>query len=283
MIDLHCHILSGLDDGAKTLEESLQMCLLSYRDGVRTIVATPHILKGIFENNRGMILSKVLELEKAIKEFGVFGSEVEIQSKKMGSKDPFKAKDHTDQINQKYSKDKIDLRIFPGADVHFSEDLLSELESGHLITVGDGGKFIFIEFPFQSIPYGAEGILFQLLARGIIPIITHPERNLEVAQRPKRYYEMIRMGCLGQVTAMSLTGEFGPRVREVAERLLRHNLFHFIASDAHSVNGRPPFLSSAVKSASRIVGKEEALRMVTDYPQAILNGKRPDFREPLTL
>jgi len=139
-----------------------------------------------------------------------------------------------------------------------------------------------VEFEFQGIPYMAEEALFQLLAKGIVPIISHPERNMEIGERPKRYYEMIRMGCLGQVTAMSLTGEFGPGVKKVAEKLLAHRLIHFIASDAHSINGRPPILSTGVKAAEKIVGKEEAQKMVTEYPQAIIEGKRPNIPEPLS-
>ena len=94
---------------------------------------------------------------------------------------------------------------------------------------------------------------------------------------------MIRTGCLGQVTAMSLTGEFSPEVKRVAEKLLAHRLIHFIASDAHSINRRPPVLSTGVRAAEKIVGKEEARKMVTEYPQAILNGKRPNVSEPIEL
>jgi protein-tyrosine phosphatase len=149
------------------------------------------------------------------------------------------------------------------------------------MTVGDGKKYLFIEFPHQMIPYRVEEVLFQLMSRRVIPIITHPERNLEIGQRPQRYYEMIKKGCLGQVTAMSLTGEFGPRVRQIGERLLKNRLIHFIASDAHSTNGRPPILSEGVRAAGRIVGEEEAWKMVTEYPQAVLEGLKPNIPEPL--
>jgi protein-tyrosine phosphatase len=171
-------------------------------------------------------------------------------------------------------------RILPGADVHFSEQILRQLDQGKATTVNDGGKFLFVEFPSYGIPYRAEEVLFQLRARGIIPVISHPERNMEIAKRPQRYYEMIRTGCLGQVTAMSLTGGFGSEIRRVAEKLLNHRLLHFIASDAHSANGRPPVLSDAVREAAKIVGKEQARKMVTEYPQAILEGRRPTLPEP---
>jgi protein-tyrosine phosphatase len=149
------------------------------------------------------------------------------------------------------------------------------------MTVGDGKKFLILEFPFHTIPFGAEEVLFQLMARGIVPVISHPERNLEITRRPERYYEMIRMGCFGQVTAMSLTGGFGGKIKGFAEKLLKKRLIHFIASDAHNLNGRPPILSPAAKEAEKIVGREEAQKMVTEYPGAILEGRKPSVPEPL--
>ena len=267
MIDLHNHILYGRDDGAKTLEESVKMCRISYQDGIRTIVATPHILPGIYENDRSTILSQVVELNNALMKFRALNN---------------------DPITQ-FLNDAACLgphsafRVLPGADVHFSSDLLERLEKKEIVTVNDQGRYLMIEFAFEGIPYQAEEVLFQLMTNGITPIISHPERNTEIEQRPQRYYEMIRMGCLGQVTAMSLTGEFGPGIKKSAERLLAKRLIHIIASDAHSPDGRPPILSAGVKAAGKIVGKEEARKMVTEYPEAIIEGLKPDVPEPISI
>lgn len=273
MIDLHAHILPGLDDGAKTLEESIQMCWISHRDGVRTVVATPHTLNGLYQNDRSTILTKVQELNTALMKCGFQNSEFGIQ-------------DHQAAINLdselRTPNSELHLRVLPGADVHFSGEILLQLDQRKVTTIGDGGRFLFVEFPSQGIPYRAEEVLFQLMAREIIPVISHPERNLEIGQRPLRYYGMIRMGCLSQVTAMSLTGEFGPGVRRIVEMLIKKRLVHVISSDAHSVNGRPPILSEAVRAAEKILGKEEAQKMVNEYPQAILEGKRPNIPEPLS-
>lgn len=248
MIDLHCHILPGLDDGARTLEESLEMCRISFHDGIRTIVATPHALSGIYQNDRLTILSKVQELNKAL---------------------------------HRLLSPAISLEIIPGADVHFSAKVVAHLHRGKALTIGEGGKFLLLEFPSQDIPSHAEVVIFELIASGVTPIISHPERNWEIAQRPKRYYNLLRMGCLGQVTAMSLTGGFGREMREVAERLLKNRLVQVIASDGHSPHERPPALSSAVEAAAKILGEEEARKMVTTYPQAILAGQRPNAPEPI--
>ena len=266
MIDLHSHILHGMDDGAKTLEESIRMCWISYQDGIRTIVATPHILPEIYKNDRSTILSTLHELNTALMKFRVQSSEFGVKN--------------SDSMTQRLNDPMTGFKLLPGADVQFSSDILQRYEREEIVTVNDQGRYLMVEFSFQGIPYQAEEVLFQLLTKRIIPIISHPERNMEIGQRPKRYYEMIRMGCLGQVTAMSLTGGFGHGVKRIAEKLLTNRLIHIIASDAHSTDARPPILSAAVRAAEKIVGKEEARRMVTEYPQAIIDGRRPNVPDP---
>jgi protein-tyrosine phosphatase len=265
MIDLHNHILYGLDDGPETLKESLEMCRLGYGDGIRTIVATPHMLNGVYQSTRAAILSRTQELNAAL------------------SKPENKLKPQTANRNPQspLSATDFELLILPGADVHLAEGILRYLKQDRLMTLGNGKKFILVEFPSQGIPYQAEKVLFQMIIQGIIPVLTHPERNPEIGRKPVRYYEMIRMGCLGQVTAMSLTGGFGPMVKRLAEKLLIHRLVHIIASDAHSIEERPPILTPGVKAASRLVGQDEALRMVTEYPRAILEGRRPSVAAPI--
>ena len=280
MIDLHSHILWGLDDGARTMGDSLEMCRIAYCDGIRTVVATPHTLNGLYQNDRPSILAKVRELNAVLMHCQIQNPKSEFhnpQSTIPNTKSKFR------NPKSPIRNPKSEIKILPGADVHLCEKTLRQLDGGKVTTLGDGGKYLLIEFPFTGIPYGAEEVLHQLISRGIIPIISHPERNLEVERNPKRYHEMIRMGCLGQVTAMSLTGEFGPGVMRLAEQLLSKGLVQIIASDAHSPDGRPPVLSPAVRAAAKIVRDEEALRMVTEYPQAILEGRRPDFPEPRAL
>ena len=282
MIDLHAHILPRLDDGAESLEESVEMCRISCRDGVRTIVATPHILPGVYKNDRSTILAKTQELNEAVTKCGLRNAELGIQTPHANPGNS--SSNHSALLYGTVSNRSLpnsEFRILPGADVHFTPNLLQLCENGEIVTVNDDGRFLMVEFDFLSLPYRGEEVLFQLIAHGIIPVITHPERNLEIARAPQRYYQMIKMGCLGQVTAMSLTGELGSDIKRVAERLLAHRLIHFIASDTHSVNERPPLLSPAVREAEKIVGREEAQKMVTEYPRALLEGRRPDIPKPL--
>jgi protein-tyrosine phosphatase len=273
-IDLHAHILPRLDDGAESLEESVEMCRISYGDGVRTIVATPHILPGVYKNNRSTILAKTQELNEAVAQWGLRNAEC-------GTQTPYAHPESSSSNHSELHTPNSEFRILPGADVHFSPNLLELCENGEIVTGNDAGRFLMVEFDYMNLPYQGEEVLFKLISRGIIPVITHPERNLEIARAPKRYYEMIKMGCLGQVTAMSLTGDFGSEVKRAAEQLLAHRLIHFIASDTHSVHERPPLLSPGVREAEKRVGKEEAEKMVTEYPRALLEGRRPDVPQPL--
>ena len=268
MIDLHNHILYGLDDGPETLEESLAMCRLGYRDGIRTIVATPHTLNGVYRNSRTAIVTRVRELNAALAKGGILFLNSEEAESPLHDQSAIR-------------NPQSPLRILPGADVHLGEEIIRHLREDRLMTLGDGHRFILIELPSQGVPYLAEKVLFQLIVRGLIPVITHPERNPEIGRKPERYYEMIRMGCLGQVTAMSLTGGFGPGVRRFAEELFTHRLVHIIASDAHSLEERPPILTPSVRAASKLVGEDEARKMVTEYPWAVLEGRMPVVPQPI--
>lgn len=265
MIDLHAHILPGMDDGPRTLDESVRMCWMASRDGIDVMVATPHMLNGIYRNDRQTILRRVHELNQELTDW-------KVRAQTRAAEHPF-PQDPPQRLQP--------IRICPGGDVAFSSDLVERLENGEIPTLNDGGRYLLLEFPAQGIPYRAEDVLFQLLARGVIPLISHPERNAGIASNLRRFHEMIRMGCLGQVTAMSLTGDFGDRIRRLSEKMLAHRLVHIIASDAHSIDHRPPILSRAVRAAARLVGEEEALKMVTEYPERILNGQRMSVPDPL--
>jgi len=244
MIDIHCHILAGFDDGASSIEESLEMCRIAKEDGIKTIVATPHILKGDYHNeNPQVILKKIEELQFNL----------------------------TDSIE-----------ILPGSDLHFQHDVIERvIDQKSILTINNNG-YLLIEFPFNSIPIGSKEVFQQLMLKGIIPIITHPERNFELIQNPNLLFELIKEGALAQVTAMSITGKFGSVSKEAAHFFLTHNLVHVIASDAHDSLWRTPNLSESVRAAAEIVGAEKAEALVEDNPTAILNGdKIPFFEEPI--
>lgn len=245
MIDLHCHILPCVDDGSKSLEESLSMAKKAVEDSIHTIVATPHTLDGIYLNPVQKVSSRVTDLEDVL------------------------------------SKNHIDLRLCAGADVHLCPRMMERVASGDAGTIDNAGKYLLLELPSQTVPPGVKDEIFNLKVNGITPIITHPERNPIIQHDMNILFELVSMGALCQVTAMSITGDFGGMVMKCAEMLLKNRLVHVIASDAHSFDSRPPVLSPAVDAASGIMGSyEDAERMVTEVPAAILAGDMPEIPEP---
>ena len=246
MIDLHCHILPGIDDGPVSQDESLAMARRAVEDGIHTIVATPHTLNGIYLNPAKEIISKVDALQKIL------------------------------------SNNHIHIELSAASDVHLCPHMLEMVDCGDALTINDAKKYMLLELPSQAIPKGVKDEIFSLKLNGITPIITHPERNAIIQHDLDILYDMVSMGAMSQVTAMSITGDFGVFVKRAAEIMLQKRLVHIIASDAHGIDKRPPLLSRAVEHAAEILGNyEEAMRMVTEFPAAILSGSRPDFPEPM--
>jgi protein-tyrosine phosphatase len=243
MIDLHTHILPDWDDGARDWEETAEMIDIAAKDGIKKIVLTPHVFR--LNKHNGDL--GVLRLR--ISEFGtrITGKAVEFYS---------------------------------GAEVFVDHDLVNNIK-GNRFSV-NGSNYVFIEFPAENVLPNVRDLFYNLMIEGFIPIISHPERNRVFAERPRLLFELIAAGSLAQVTAKSITGEFGPETKRAAHLFLLNNLVHAIASDAHDSLRRPPLLSRAVDAASRIVGEKKATAMVTAIPQAILDNKEiPDCEEPV--
>lgn len=246
MIDLHCHILAGLDDGPQSMKESLSMARKALDDGIHTIVATPHTLDGLYSNSLTEISGKVAGLQDAL------------------------------------IAEKIDLRLCVGSDVHLCPHIMERIENGEAVTINNTGKYLLLELPTQTIPTGLKDEIFSLRLNGITPIITHPERHPVIQRDMNILYEFISLGALGQITAMSITGDFGGMVMSCSEAMLLHRLVHLIASDAHSPDNRPPVLSPAVEAAEEILGSsEEAERMVRGWPALILAGDPVEAPPPM--
>jgi protein-tyrosine phosphatase len=244
MIDLHTHILPDWDDGAADQAEAERMIAVARADGISKIVLTPHVYR--MTNN---------------------------DDDPGGLKDRMRA--FIDQMNAD------DVEFFPGAEVYVHSDMIPHIKTFGLTV--NRSSFVFIEFPAEHVPGGATKLVFQMLLDGLIPIISHPERNSAFVETPEFLFELIRQGALGQVTSQSITGGFGRRAQKAAESFLRHGLVHLIASDAHDAKARPPRLAEAVKTAAKIVGAAKAEAMVTTVPAAILENEQiPDLGEPVS-
>jgi protein-tyrosine phosphatase len=243
MIDLHCHILPGLDDGAVDMAESVEMARIARDEGVRTIVATPHVFRDGSD-------PKVLTLMVRKRE----------------------------ELAQALAKEKIDLEVVSGAEVYFSHEFLDEVRKKRKRLVVNGSAYLFVEFPADHIYAGARNIFFDLLNEGLIPIIAHPERNGGFQKEPALLYELVRMGALAQANSRSFLGGYGTRVRETAVSFLKLNLVQLIASDGHSPRTRSPRMRAAVAEVAKMVGEKAALAMVTANPEAVIKDGEPPYR-----
>jgi protein-tyrosine phosphatase len=244
MIDLHCHILPGMDDGPETLGEAVAMCRSAADDGIETIVATPHYKPGTYEFTGPEIREAVESLSKEI------------------------------------AKQGLEIRILPGAEMTVSPEMHGSLTPGGYLTI-NRGRYFLAEFRPLSVPAHWDAFLLSFLNAGMTPIIAHPERNAWFINHPEALTAAVRSGILVQITAMSITGGFGAEARDFSVYLLRNNLVHAIASDAHSADQRPPQLSEAVALAADVVGREKAEALVTTLPNAIIEGRPMPALEPI--
>ena len=242
MIDIHAHILPGVDDGAKNWEQSLEMARLAVEDGITVMVATPHLFKG-----RSIDLSQLNTREIILQ--------------------------HVAQLKHKLYEAKIPLEIIPGCDFPLGAESLKLLTEGLVLTISDANRYLLLELPDTSLPPAMEEICFQLQSQGITPIITHPERHLIIQEMPHKLKRLIELGCLVQMTGNSLTGWFGRRVKKISRQLIKLGYVHLLATDAHDPKRRPPLLSQAVTELSRLVGENRARAMVHDLPEKIIAGE----------
>ncbi len=233
MIDLHCHILPGIDDGAPSLEVALAMARAAVNDGIQTIACTPHIYPGLYENSQDIISAAIAEFEQVLRE------------------------------------QNIPLALTIGADTHLAPDLLQGIQSGRIPTLGHS-RFLLLEPPHHVAPPRFEESVFQLLSAGIVPVITHPERLTWIETHYSKMASLVNAGAWMQITSGSLTGRFGRRPKYWAERMVDERLVHILATDSHHINKRPPFLAEGREAAALRCGSAEAFNMVDVRPRAIL-------------
>ena len=233
MIDLHCHLLPGIDDGARDLDIALAMARMAVDDGIGTIACTPHILPGVYNNTRATIEGAVERLAAEIERAG------------------------------------IPLQVTSGADVHIAPDLLADLKNGTVPTIGESRYFLF-EPPDQIVPPRMNEFAFQLIASGFVPILTHPERLVWIEKQYSLVQQLVAGGVLVQVTAGSFVGGFGRRAKYWAERMLDEGMIDLVATDAHNLDRRPPLLTPARGIISERAGDETATQLVATNPLHIL-------------
>jgi protein-tyrosine phosphatase len=238
MIDVHCHMLPGIDDGARNLEMALEMARLAVADGITVTACTPHIYPGLFENT-------VEGIREAVEGFRV-----------------------------ELARADIPLQITYGADIQITPELVAGLNAGSLPTLHKSRYFLF-EPPHHVAPPGMLDLLHNVIATGYVPVITHPERLSYAEEYYDQFVQAVAMGAWIQLTGGALLGRFGGRVQKLSQRFLADGVTHLLASDGHNLKNRTPELSEARNAAASIVGEAEANRLVTERPQAILDNVDP--------
>lgn len=235
MIDLHCHLLPGIDDGPKDMAAAIALAEQAVADGITHAVVTPHIHHGRWENSIAGIAEAIAEFRLALKSAGV------------------------------------PLTLGAAGEVRIGPEIISMLPAGELPFLGsyDNKKVLLLELPHSHIPPGTDKIIGWLLKQNVLPMIAHPERNKDILRKFEKVEPLIELGCLFQVTAGSVCGQFGEGAQERAEQLLERNVVTVLATDAHHVDRRPANLSAGQVAAALIVGDEAARALVHATPLKI--------------
>lgn len=235
MIDTHCHILSGIDDGAQTIDDSLKMAKLAIEEGITTIIATPHHNNGKYENPKASILEEVAELNRVLQ------------------------------------AEKLPLTILPGQETRITGEFIEDWENSRILPLNQT-QYLFVEFPSSHVPRYAEKMLYDIQLKGLTPIIVHPERNQEIHERPEILYQLVKKGASAQLTAGSLCGKFGKKIKRFSEQLIEANLVHFVASDAHNITSRAFHLEHAYEVVEDKYGID-MLYLFRENAELLVEGK----------
>ena len=235
-VDIHCHLIPDIDDGAKSWDESLAMAQMAVADGTSTAICTPHQLGSYAHNGGAYIQSRTLELQRFLLRHGV------------------------------------PLQVLPGADVRLEPDLVLRVQRGEVLSLGDRRKHVLLELP----PGGQAPLLDlidTMAQHGLTAVVSHPDRNQGLLREPRGVQALVDRGCLMQVTADSILGTFGSRCQEFVEQLLADGNLHFVATDAHGQRSRRPLLRRAFERVRQLAGTETAVDLFCRNPRCVADGR----------
>jgi len=238
-IDLHSHILPGLDEGARSTEESVAMARAFSSTGFSSIVATPHVITGLYSNK------------------------------------PQAVREVVATVNQVFETEHIPLKLLPGAEYYWDFEFFKMMENDQLLTINNNGKYVLVEFPFLSIPRGIEEVTFKMGMKGIKPLLAHPERNGDIIKDYRKALDLERWGFYLQVDLLSLCGVHGPDVKKTAELLIKNNAFHAAAADCHSLAQAQEALAGGIQRLKKIAGDNGVERLLHTNPLAFIEGNLP--------
>ena len=241
MIDIHSHILPGVDDGAKTLEEAISMIKVAQENGIKSIFATPHYIEheGYKDANENIEIFNLL--------------------------------------NTTLKKEKINVDIYSGQEIFITPELINLVEEKKVSTLNNS-RYVLIELPMYDIPRFDENLIYSLRLKGYVPIIAHPERNRKIVDDPNILYNFIKLGALAQLNLSSLGGYYGEAIKNTAKILVEHNMIHFVGSDAHSLDPRPMRIKKLLNILVDIIGSKRVNELIDCNPQAIIKNVYLDVR-----
>ncbi|MGG3907178.1 tyrosine-protein phosphatase [Geobacillus stearothermophilus] len=246
MIDIHSHILPGVDDGAQTMDDAIAMAKAAVDEGITTIIATPHHRNGKYDNPAPNVITAV------------------------------------QRLNEQLQQNQIPLTVLAGQEVRIHGDVLKHWEQGDILSLTGETPYILIEFPSDHVPRYANQLLFEMQLKGLTPVIAHPERNAEIIEKPDRLYELVQKGVLTQVTAASVVGRFGKNIQKFSMQLIEANWVHFIASDAHNLTSRSFQLRAAYDAIDREFGIN-AVYFFQENAELLVSGQTVYRDEPVRI
>ncbi|RCU49473.1 capsular biosynthesis protein [Corallincola holothuriorum] len=237
MIDLHCHLLPGVDDGASSISESLEMARIAVHEGIHTAVATPHFHPGIYDNSIRSLQATFTEFTHAL------------------------------------VKANIPLKVRLAGEVRLTEQIINALPASEIPMLGTykGNDVLLLELPYSHIPPGTENLLQWLNRRGVIPMIAHPERNREIMQNVNAISRLTKGAVLFQLTIGSFAGSFGVKAYETAIALAKKGHLDVLSTDAHNLKRRPPLTKVGLSEVRKWIGDERTHSAIEELPRAIIS------------
>lgn len=246
MFDIHSHVLFEIDDGAKSVDEAVELCRMAHQEGTKAIVATPHIRESVWPNNRARIEQRLSDLR----------SELE--------------------------RREVPIEVVLGCEVYFDSAMVDAVRGGAYPTYADRQRYVLFELPTHFVMRQVQEVVFEFRTAGVTPVLAHPERNSQVMRDLDAVRNLVRMGTVLQITAMSVTGHFGRQARRGAELLLDEELAQVVASDAHSPRFRSTRLRAAYDRVARRWGRARAEALFVENPRRVVAGEEIEAppREP---
>lgn len=246
MIDFHSHIIFDVDDGAKTIENSVKMILEAEKAGYTDIIATPHYMEGYYEIEKNDIREKVV------------------------------------LINTILEQNNINVKIHQGNEVYITNNIINLIDEGIVSTINDS-RYILIETPMTIEPLNLIEVIYNILENKKVPVIAHPERYTFIQKDPNKLYNLIQQGVLFQANIGSLIGLYGKEAKRTVIQLLQNNMIHFIGTDTHMPDSIYTKVDTAIEELKKIISEEKIEKLMYDNAKKVLDNEELQIEEPIEI